>query len=79
MKLNESQGIQDRIGQQLTKIIPTIQSFHDQLVKVANKLKLNIDALEEEDAMLQQGYGSANQNRMDNQGDVDDLLSKLGL
>lgn len=79
MKLNESQGIQDRIGQQLTKIIPTIQSFHDQLMKVARKLKLNIDALEEEENVLQQGYGTKDKKRMDNQGDVDNLLANLGL
>lgn len=79
MKLNESQGIQDRIGQQLTKIIPTIQSFHDQLMKVARKLKLNIEAFEEEENAYQEGYGTKENKRMNNQGDVDDLLSNLGL
>ncbi len=79
MKLNDSQGIQDRIGQQLTKIIPTVQSFHDQLLTVAKKLKLNINALEEEDNLLQQGYGTQDKKRMDSQGDVDDLLANLGL
>ncbi|MBU2511390.1 protein phosphatase CheZ [bacterium] len=79
MKLNESQGIQDRIGQQLQKIIPTIQSFHDQLMKVASKLKLNFDALEGDEATLQEGYGGAEKKRMDDQGAVDDLLSNLGL
>jgi chemotaxis regulatin CheY-phosphate phosphatase CheZ len=79
MKLNESQGIQDRIGQQLTKIIPTVQSFHDQLITVAKKLKLNIQALEEEENVLQQGYGTKDKKRMDSQGDVDDLLANLGL
>jgi hypothetical protein len=79
MKLNESQGIQDRIGQQLTKIIPTIQSFHDQLIKVARKLKLNIEALEEEENVMQQGYGTKDKKRMDSQSDVDNLLANLGL
>lgn len=79
MKLNDSQGIQDRIGQQLTKIIPTVQSFHNQLLTVAKKLKLNINALEEEESLLQQGYGTQDKKRMDSQGDVDDLLANLGL
>ena len=80
MELNESQGIQDRIGQQLTKIIPTIQSFHDQLMKVAKKLRLNIESFEEQDESVQQdGYGKEDTKRMSDQGDVDDLLANLGL
>ncbi len=79
MKLNETQGIQDRIGQQLQKIIPTIQGFHDQLMKVANKLKLNFEVLEGDETTLQEGYGDAEKKRMDDQGAVDDLLSNLGL
>lgn len=79
MELNESQGIQDRIGQQLTKIIPTIQAFHDQLMTVAQKLKINIEAFEEEENLLQEGYEKGDDKRMADQGDVDDLLSSLGL
>lgn len=80
MKINESQSIQDRIGQQLTKIIPTIQSFHDQLITVATKLKLNIEAFEEEAPALNKGYATQEEEkRMDNQNEVDDLLSQLGL
>jgi hypothetical protein len=41
LTLNSTQQIQDRIGQQLLKTIPTIQTFQDQITKIARKLKLN--------------------------------------
>ena len=79
MELNDSQGIQDRVGQQLTKTIPTIQAFHDQLMQVAKKLQLNMDVFEEENDLVQTGYGDADTKRMEKQSDVDDLLANLGL
>ncbi|NQU65455.1 MAG: hypothetical protein HQ517_14390, partial [SAR324 cluster bacterium] len=50
-----------------------------QLIKVAAKLKLNIDTFEEEENSQQEGYGSKERKRMDSQSDVDDLLANLGL
>jgi chemotaxis regulatin CheY-phosphate phosphatase CheZ len=80
MELNSSQQIQDRIGQQMLKIIPSIQSFHDQLLKIANKLRLNWKSVElEETDLTKVGYGGTKSEERAQQGDVDDLLSSLGL
>jgi len=80
MELNSSQQIQDRIGQQMLKIIPSIQTFHDQLLKIANKLNLNWKNVETEDKDLTKvGYGGTKAKERVQQGDVDDLLSSLGL
>jgi len=80
MDLNSSQQIQDRIGQQMLKIIPSIKTFHDQLFKIANKLNLNWRHVEPEDADLTKvGYGGMEAKERVQQGDVDDLLSSLGL
>ena len=80
MDLNSSQQIQDRIGQQMLKIIPSIRIFHDQLMKIANKLSLNWKHIEPEDAGLTKvGYGGIESGERVQQGDVDDLLSSLGL
>jgi chemotaxis regulatin CheY-phosphate phosphatase CheZ len=80
MDLNSSQQIQDRIGQQMLKIIPSIKSFHDQLLKIANKLNLNWNLVEPGDADLTKvGYGGMETKERVQQGDVDDLLSSLGL
>jgi chemotaxis regulatin CheY-phosphate phosphatase CheZ len=80
MELNSSQQIQDRIGQQMLKIIPSIQAFHDQLIKIANKLKLNWKNVEpDEEDLTKVGYGGTKAEERAQQGDVDDLLSSLGL
>jgi chemotaxis regulatin CheY-phosphate phosphatase CheZ len=80
MELNSSQQIQDRIGQQMLKIIPSIQTFHDQLLKIANKLRLDWKSVESEEADLTKiGYGGTKPEGRAEQGDVDDLLSSLGL
>jgi len=80
MELNSSQQIQDRIGQQMLKIIPSIQTFHDQLLLIANKLKLNWKNVEPDESNLTKvGYGGTKPEERAQQGDVDDLLSSLGL
>jgi chemotaxis regulatin CheY-phosphate phosphatase CheZ len=79
MELNSSQQIQDRIGQQMLKIIPTIQTFHDQLLKIANKLRLDWKSVESEEDLTKIGYGGTKPEGRAEQGDVDDLLSSLGL
>jgi len=80
LDLNSSQQIQDRIGQQMLKIIPSIKTFHDQLLKIAHKLNLNWKHVEPEDADLTKvGYGGMEAKERVQQGDVDDLLSSLGL
>jgi chemotaxis regulatin CheY-phosphate phosphatase CheZ len=80
MELNSSQQIQDRIGQQMLKIIPSIQAFHDQLIKIANKLKLNWKNVEpDEEDLTKVGYGGTKAEERAQQGDIDDLLSSLGL
>jgi len=80
MDLNSSQQIQDRIGQQMLKIIPSIQVFHDHVLKIANKLNLNWKDVETEDKDLTKiGYGGTQAKERVQQTDVDDLLSSLGL
>lgn len=80
LELNSSQQIQDRIGQQLLKIIPTVQTFHDQLMKIARKLNLNWEDLGTEGKdLVKVGYGGAEFEERVKQDDVDDLLSSLGL
>ena len=80
MEFKSSQQIQDRIGQQMLKIIPTIKIFHDQLLKIAGKLNLNWDQIEPDDTHLTRvGYGGAEEKNRVQQTDVDDLLSSLGL
>jgi chemotaxis regulatin CheY-phosphate phosphatase CheZ len=80
MELNSSQQIQDRIGQQMLKIIPSIQTFHDQLLMIANKLRLNWKSIEPDEIDLTKvGYGGTKPEERVQQGDVDDLLSSLGL
>ena len=79
MDLNSSQQLQDRIGQQMLKIIPSIKTFHDQLLKIANKLNLNWKQVEQEDDLTKVGYGRMEAKERVQQGDVDDLLSSLGL
>ncbi|MBN1627298.1 MAG: protein phosphatase CheZ [Deltaproteobacteria bacterium] len=80
MDLNTAQQIQDRIGQQMLKIIPSIKTFHDQLLKIANKLNLNWEHVEpEDDNLTRAGYGRKEPGERVEQGDVDDLLSSLGL
>lgn len=80
MDLNSAQQIQDRIGQQMLKIIPSIKTFHDQLLKIANTLNLKWEHVEQEDSDLTKaGYGGKDTGERVEQGDVDDLLSSLGL
>lgn len=80
IELNTSQQIQDRIGQQLLKIIPTVQTFHDQLLKIAQKLKLNWENVESEETdLIEVGYGGTESENRVKQDNVDDLLSSLGL
>jgi chemotaxis regulatin CheY-phosphate phosphatase CheZ len=80
MELNSSQQIQDRIGQQMLKIIPSIQTFHDQLLKIANRLSLDWTGVEMPDKDLTRvGYGGTQSAERVQQNDVDDLLSSLGL
>lgn len=79
MEFNSSQQIQDRIGQQILKIIPSIKIFHDQLLKIANKMNLNWENIEpEETALTHVGYGGTESKERVDQGGVDDLLSSLG-
>lgn len=80
MEFNSSQQIQDRIGQQMLKIIPSIKIFHDQLLKIADKLNLNWDHIEPGGAReTRVGYGGTEGQERIEQSDVDDLLSSLGL
>lgn len=80
LDLNSTQQIQDRIGQQLLKIIPTIETFQNQITKIAHKLKLNWQKGEKEETDHDMdGYESGTTENRVNQDDVDDLLSSLGL
>jgi chemotaxis regulatin CheY-phosphate phosphatase CheZ len=80
MNLNSTQQIQDRIGQQLLKIIPTIQTFQNQITKIAQKLKLNWHNIETDKSdQLMTGYERSGTEGRARQDDVDDLLSSLGL
>jgi chemotaxis regulatin CheY-phosphate phosphatase CheZ len=80
LELNSTQQIQDRIGQQMLKIIPSIKTFHDQLLKIANKLGLNWKNVEiDQSDQTKVGYGGTQAKERAQQSDVDDLLSSLGL
>lgn len=80
LSLNSTQQIQDRVGQQLLKIMPTIQAFQDQIYKIARKLKLNWQSpLTKETENKMGGYENGNGDNRIAQDDVDDLLSSLGL
>lgn len=80
LDLNGTQQIQDRIGQQLLKIIPTIQTFQNQITIIAQKLRLNWKTLEtEKTESAISGYESGETEDRIKQDDVDDLLSNLGL
>ncbi|MGD9162239.1 MAG: hypothetical protein PVG39_27765 [Desulfobacteraceae bacterium] len=78
LDLNGTQQIQDRIGQQLLKTIPTIQTFQNQITKIAQKLKLNWQTGEKDDGGMN-GYECGEVDNRIEQYDVDDLLSNLGL
>ena len=77
LDLNSTQQIQDRTGQQLLKIIPTIQTFQNQITKIAQKLNLNWQTEKADESM--NGYEGGEVGDRIQQGDVDDLLSSLGL
>lgn len=80
LDLNSTQQIQDRIGQQLLKIIPTIEAFQNQITKIAQKLNLNLKTLKDEDSELSMdGYEKDEVEGRIEQDNVDDLLSSLGL
>jgi chemotaxis regulatin CheY-phosphate phosphatase CheZ len=80
LNLNSTQQIQDRIGQQLLKIIPTIQTFQNQITKIAQKLKLNWHNIDNnKNDQLMTGYERNGAEGRAKQDDVDDLLSSLGL
>lgn len=80
MEFNSSQQIRDRIGQQKYKIIPSIKTFHDQLVKIGNKLSLNWNHIEPGDThSTKVGYGGVEKRERVQQADVNDLLSSLEL
>lgn len=80
IELNSSQQFQDRIGQQMLKIIPSIQAFHDQLMKIAGRLNLDWKNIEtKETGLTKVGYGGAEAGARSQQSDVDDLLASLGL
>jgi chemotaxis regulatin CheY-phosphate phosphatase CheZ len=80
LELNSSQQIQDRIGQQMLKIISSIQTFHDQLLKIANKLNLKWENIETQEADLTKlGYGGTEYEERLQQDYVDDLLSSFNL
>lgn len=80
LNLNSTQQIQDRTGQQLLKIIPTIQTFQNQITKIAQKLKLNWQNIEKDkNDQLMTGYERSGVEGRAKQDDVDDLLSSLGL
>jgi hypothetical protein len=48
-------------------------------LKIANKLSLNWKHVEPEDDLTKIGYGGMETKERVQQGDVDDLLSSLGL
>jgi chemotaxis regulatin CheY-phosphate phosphatase CheZ len=81
--ISNSQAIQDRVGQQLQKIIPVIEGFYNLLQDLAVRLRINIEKQEtglNENECVQDGYGAQDDNqRIQAQSDVDDLLSNLGL
>lgn len=80
LNLTSTQQIQDRIGQQLLKIIPTIETFQDQITKIAQKLKLNWHNIDKDkNDQLMTGYERSGTKGRARQDDVDDLLSSLGL
>ncbi len=83
ISISNSQAIQDRVGQQLLKIIPVIEGFYNLLQDLAVRLRINIEKQEtalKENEYAQDGYGAnADDQRMEKQSDVDDLLSSLGL
>lgn len=80
VELNSSQQFQDRIGQQMLKIIPSIQAFHDQLMKLAGRLSLDWKNIEtKETGLTKVGYGGTEAGERSQQSDVDDLLASLGL
>ncbi len=79
LDLNGTQQIQDRIGQQLLKIIPTIQTFQDQITKIAQKLNLNWQTSDNNEDDDMTGYEKGASESGARQNDVDDLLSSLGL
>ncbi|MBN1906728.1 MAG: protein phosphatase CheZ [Deltaproteobacteria bacterium] len=80
LNLNSTQQIQDRIGQQLLKIIPTIETFQNQITKIAQKLKLNWHNIDKDkNNQLMTGYERSGTKGLARQDDVDDLLSSLGL
>ncbi len=80
LNLTSTQQIQDRIGQQLLKIIPTIQTFQDQITKIARKLRLNWHSIDKDkDNQLMTGYERSGTEGRARQDDVDNLLSSLGL
>ena len=79
-ELMSSLQIHDRIGQQLGKVVPSIQIFHDQVKKITEKLQLswNHDKSQEKDSKLE-GYGDLESPKRFEQEDVDNLLANLGL
>ncbi len=80
LNLSSTQQIQDRIGQQLLKIIPTIQTFQDQITKITRKLKLNWHNIDKDkNDQLMTGYERSGTEGRARQDDVDNLLSSLGL
>ena len=80
IELTSSQQFQDRIGQQMMKIIPSIQAFHDQLLKIAGRLNLDWKNIEsKETGLTKVGYGGTEARDRGKQSDVDDLLASLGL
>jgi chemotaxis regulatin CheY-phosphate phosphatase CheZ len=80
LNLNSTQQIQDRIGQQLLKIIPTIQTLQEQITKIARKLNLNWHTIDKDKTdQLMTGYEKSGSKGRARQDDVDNLLSSLGL
>jgi chemotaxis regulatin CheY-phosphate phosphatase CheZ len=80
LNLNSTQQIQDRIGQQLLKIIPTIKTFQDQITKIARKLNLNWHNIDKDkNDQLMTGYERGGREGRARQDEVDNLLSSLGL
>ena len=83
IKVSNTQAVQDRVGQQLLKIIPIIEGFYNLLQELAVRLKINIEKKEsvpEQEGYAQDGYGTQDDDqRLNSQTDVDALLSNLGL
>jgi chemotaxis protein CheZ len=79
-----AQGFQDLTGQVIRQVISLVEEVEDslvQLVKVAGKHQQKVTPTKEKDPIKAEGpqiNAQDNPDVMNNQDDVDDLLSSLG-